>query len=319
VVALGAGPPDVRGTSGCPSPEEVAQRLRPLLSADNDLPPGAWLEIAAPPAGDPAAGQEIDVRVMTGTPPRVLGGRRLSVPRSCDQAAQAVAVVAATWTATYRSPPPLWSGEAIDGPRADVAQASERPSLQVPRPPEAAVVRELRGDVGPSALAVGVSLGLAAATAGSAAPFLTAEVDLRGGGAFSARVLATGVGARTMALGSGQVAWRRLTAGAGVAHAWGTRGANLQIGGDVLAGAVFIDGRGFAQNAGTTSFDLGAGPWVRAGAQLAAAPVTVWVGAQGLGWARGQGVRVTGVESRDTLPRLDLLVGVGLAWNPPRP
>jgi hypothetical protein len=122
--------------------------------------------------------------------------------------------------------------------------------------------------------------------------------------------------ARTLDLGSGQVAWRRLTAGAGVARAWGTPAAHLQIGGDVLAGATFIEGVGFAQNAGTTRFDAGAGPWVRAGARLAAAPVTVWVGAQALAWAREQQVRVDGVVSRDTLPRLDLLVGAGFTWAP---
>jgi hypothetical protein len=81
-------------------------------------------------------------------------------------------------------------------------------------------------------------------------------------------------------------------------------------------GATFIEGRGFAENASTTSFDAAIGPWVRAGARLAAAPVTVWVGVQGLAWAREQQVSVDLVVSRDSLPQLDLLAGAGITWTP---
>ena len=97
LMALGSSAPDVRGDSDCPSPDAVASRLRLLLPADGELPPGAWLEIARPAAaaGSAAAG-EIEVRMMVGTPPRALGVRRLSSPGSCDEAAQAAAVVAAT-------------------------------------------------------------------------------------------------------------------------------------------------------------------------------------------------------------------------------
>jgi hypothetical protein len=261
---------------------------------------------------------------MTGTPPRTLGARRLSAPPSCDEAAQAVAVVAATWTASYRSPSPLWSGEAA--PQASpAAVAPARNMVSQPPPfaatPAGAVAGEVHADGAAAAgdslsLDIGAELGLATATTGGAAPFLSAEVAVRRR-ANSARLLAMAVGARTIELGSGQAAWRRLMAGAGVARAWGTSAAYLAIGGDVVAGATFIEGSGFAQNATTTSFDVGAGPWVRAAGRLAAVPLTVWVGAQGLAWAREQRVRVDGVVSSGNLPRLDLLVGAGLTWTPP--
>ena len=344
LMALGSNAPDVRGDSDCPSPDAVASRLRLLLPADGELPPGAWLEIARPatnmgtlggfpnppamlrgeqssPAPHAAAGSaaagEIEVRMMVGTPPRALGVRRLASPGSCDEAAQAAAVVAATWTASYRSPPPLWFGDS--SPSAIRKVDTESP-IPFPRP-DGAAAGGIRA-VAPSAtnaesfaLDVGAAFGAAAATSGTAAPFLAAEVDLRRH-ASGARLLAIAFGARTIGLGMGQVAWRRLMAGAGVAHAWGTPAVQLQVGGDIVAGATFLEGSGFAQNAATTSFDAAAGPWARLAAPLAAAPVTVWVGAQGLAWAREQRIRVDGAVSTGSLPRLDLLVGAGLAWNP---
>jgi len=319
LMALGSSAPDVRGDSDCPSPDAVASRLRLLLPADGELPPGAWLEIARPAAaaGSAAAG-EIEVRMMVGTPPRALGVRRLSSPGSCDEAAQAAAVVAATWTASYRSPPPLWFG---DSPPPAVRKVDAASPLTQPGAGTAGGIRAVAPaatNVESFALDVGAAFGAAAATSGTAAPFLAAEVDLRRH-ASGARLLAMAFGARTIGLGMGQVAWRRLMAGAGVAHAWGTPAVQLHVGGDVVAGATFLEGSGFAQNAATTSFDAGAGPWARLAAPLAAAPLTVWVGAQGLAWAREQRIRVDGAVSTGSLPRLDLLVGAGLAWNPLAP
>ena len=333
VAAAGASDPDVRGDSRCPAPEEVARRLRPLLPADGELPTAAWLEIADVVADDdPTAGKQIEVRMSTGTPPRTLGVRRLTVPGSCDEAAQAVAVVAASWTASYLSPAPLWSDETPPVARPEVgAQATDAqaPALSRAQPPRSAPAGEARAagsDAGraPLALAVGATVGVAAAASGTAAPFVSAELDLSPRRAVSARLLVMAAGARTIELGSGQVAWRRLVAGAGIAATWGTPAVHLQIGSDVLAGATFMEGRGFAENASTTSFDAAIGPWVRAGARLAAAPVTVWVGAQGLAWAREQRVHVDLMVSRGSLPRLDLLAGAGLTWTPsvsnrPRP
>lgn len=322
VLAVGgpAGPegPDVRGDSRCPSPAQVARQLGPLLLPDGELPPDTWLEISRPAttgAEEKAEGkpeEEIEMRMMKmgvppGVPPVATAARRLAVPTSCDEAAQAVAVVAATWTANYLTPPPLCS---IEPPRSDRRDpATGRVAVIDEEMPS---VRRAR----PLALAVGVELGMTAATAGTSAPFLLGELDVRGSSPTSARLVAMAFGARTLALGSGEVAWRRLMAGAGVAHAWGTPAAHLQIGADVVAGATFIAGVGFAQNAASTGFDAGGGPWVRAGARLAAAPLTVWLGAQGLAWAREERVQVDGVVSRDALPRLDLLVGAGVSWWP---
>jgi hypothetical protein len=306
LVALAADAPDVRGVGSCPSAEQVAGRLRSLLPGDGALPTGAWLEIAAQPP-------EIELRMMAGAPPRLLGARRLSASGSCDEAAQAVAVVAASWLATYLSPPPLWFGDSR--PAAPAAKGEARP----PHPTVAVEVRSGGAAAGGAPLTcdLGAAFGFTTGTAGTTAPFVTAELDVGRRRASGARLSLMGFGARTMSLGSGQVAWRRLMAGVGVARAWGTPAAHVQIGGDVLTGATFIDGRGFADNASTTSCDAAVGPSVRAGARLAALPVTVWAGAQALVWARAQRVRVTDVVSDDTLPRLDLLGGVGLTWNIP--
>ena len=116
LLAVDPGAPDVRGEGGCPSAQDVARRLRALSVAETDLPAGAWVELVElAPVETANSRNELEVRLMTGAPPRLLGARRLSASRSCDEGAEAAAVVAASWLANYRSPPPLWQSETTSG------------------------------------------------------------------------------------------------------------------------------------------------------------------------------------------------------------
>ena len=101
----------------------------------------------------------------------------------------------------------------------------------------------------------------------------------------------------------------------GVAWAWGSPDASVELGLGALAGATFFEGRGFTQNQSAVSLDVGAMPWVRASAGLAAAPVTFWAGAAALVWAREQRVYVEGGAARGSLPAVDFILGGGLLWT----
>ena len=83
-----------------------------------------------------------------------------------------------------------------------------------------------------------------------------------------------------------------------------------------LVGAAFVEGRGFARDQRVASLDLGGVPWARVGARLAAVPVTVWLGGGAMIWAREQRVFAEGVPGAASLPRLDAMLGGGIAWTP---
>src|SRR5437764_3407381 len=291
LTALGVAAPDVRGDGDCPSAQEVAARLRPLLPPGVEVPPDSWLELtvtqqAASSAGEPV--RQIDLRMLTTGVASPIGARRLASNGSCAEAAEAVAVVAASWLVDYSTTPapPLWLPAAVS-PAAGPAAST-------------VLTRAPRGAARPAgtrlAFDFAAGAGMTTAAVGTGAPFLTAEVDMRrSGSASAARLVLLATGARTVELGSGTAAWQRLVGGVGVARGWGAPAAFLQIGIDALAGATLIDGRGFARSESTTSLDVGGGPSVRAGAGLAALPVTVWASAGAIGWLREQRVRVDGI------------------------
>jgi len=77
LMALGSNAPDVRGDSDCPSPDAVASRLRLLLPADGELPPGAWLEIARPATN--MGGERVGAPTLPlPNPPAMVRGERSS-------------------------------------------------------------------------------------------------------------------------------------------------------------------------------------------------------------------------------------------------
>jgi hypothetical protein len=308
LITLGGAGPDVRGAGDCPSADEVAAHLRPLLPNGFERSPDSWLELDVTPSQG-ATSRQIDVRMLTSGRATPIAARRLAVAESCAEAAEAVAVVAASWMADYSTPP---------------APAPWLPEHAIAAPPSPASGQLTRspGDVAaadrsPIVADVGAGAGFATATTGTGGPFLTAEVDLRRSESASVlRLVVLAAGERTMDLGSGTAAWQRLVGGVGAARGWGTPVSFMQAGLDVLAGATLIDGRGFSRSDSSTSVEVGGAPWLRAGARLAALPITVWLGAGAVVWLREQRVRVEGIPASAALPRVDLVLGVGLACTP---
>jgi hypothetical protein len=310
LVAASASAPglDVRGTTSCPTPAAVSERLRPLLPGAADLAAGAWLQLdeVPRPEGD-AAGREIEIRLQRAPADAPLAARRVSASAACDDTAEEIAVIVATWVARYAAAPP-----------AALALAEPPPPAPPPAPPAPAVV--VRAAATPPAEAqgvwLGVGAGVVAAAAGTAAPFVAAEARVRLRGARLGLGLLVGtVEQRSLALGSGSAAWTRNLASPGADWTLGTPAAFAQLGLGALVGVAQLEGRGFSQNRTSTSLDVGALPWVRVGARLAAAPITLWLGAGAMVWLRTQHVEVGGVGSDGTLPAVDALVGGGVAWT----
>jgi len=97
LMALGSSAPDVRGDSDCPSPDAVASRLRLLLPADGELPPGAWLEIARPATNMGTLGGFPNPPAMlrgeqSSPAPHAIPSRRIRTVRGLPAAAQTARV-----------------------------------------------------------------------------------------------------------------------------------------------------------------------------------------------------------------------------------
>jgi hypothetical protein len=321
------------------------------------FPDGAWLEIRELPAvGDVAPALEL--RLAADNPARELARRVLPARGSCAERAQELAVVAANWAAAYRTtgPPLPRSPAPSDPPRlADAASPpSNAPAASVPAaaletppgPPPAAAppAAPLEAPPAPPSAApeparapavavraaspaaprrelgwsLGAGGGVVTAGRGSAAPLVTAGLELRAGGAWAARLALSGAGLRTLSLGDGEVAWRRATAALGLARRWGGATAFTSLGADALVGASSIEGRRFSVNETQTSLELGGQVSARGGVRLAAVPLVLWGEAAAVGWAREQRVNVGGTAWTDTLPRIDFLLTAGIAFDPQR-
>ena len=305
-IALAAAPSsappalDVRGSTTCPGPELVAEHLRSLLAADAKLPAGSYVEVVDVPPTSKAE-EEIEIRLVDGASAVALASRRLPKPSSCAEAAEGLAVVAATWAARYHavSPgaPPLLEPQVSTPPPVLVRAAR-------PAPPSLIV-------------SIGASAGIVTASRGGSAPFAAIAVEGRGAGRpWAFRLSFAALGERTLALSPGVVAWNRLTASPEMSWSWGTPSAFAQVGLGALAGVSFVSGRGFNQDEHAANLDLGAAPSVRVGARLAAFPVTLWMGAGSLFWLREQRVRVDGLPATTALPRIDVVLAGGLSWTP---
>jgi hypothetical protein len=292
---------DVGGTATCPSPALVAASLRPLLPADATMPADARLEVDdVSPAAGPKS--QIEVRLVHAPSGAPLASRRLDKYGSCEETAQALAVVIATWVARY-SPVP-----SSTLPLPDPKAAGALPVLVLARPRASSLL-----------VSVGAGAGLVAAGRGSSAPFAAVELDARDEDRpWVIRLSVVAVGERTLAFGPGVAAWSRMVASPGVSWRWGGSAAFAEIGLGALIGAAFVEGRGFARDQQAVSLDLGGVPWARVGARLAAVPVTVWLGGGALVWAREQRVSVESVPGAASLPRVDAMLGGGVAWAPDR-
>lgn len=300
---------EVRGTATCPTPTLVAESLRPLLSVDADLPSDAWLEVISTGPSQNGEPETIDLRLVRAGDAAPLAVRHMGAFASCAEAAQAAAVVAATWVAHVRSPPPPVLRLSLP-----VASAPVEVRMQAaPAPPPTRFVWSI--DAG---------AGLVASPNAAAAPYGVVGLEARQPASpWGVRLAVAGFGERTFVLEPGLAAWRRLNGSAGAFASARLGRAFADAGLGLVGGAAFFEGRGFTSSRTSWAFDIGATPWVRAGAQLGTWPVAFWVGGGALLWAREQKVQVDGIAERPALPRVDLMLGGGVAWmpwsSPPRP
>jgi hypothetical protein len=273
---------DIGGTVTCPSPEEVARKVRPLLRGGTVGDAGDRVSIDR---------RENVIRVaLLRADGHERGARNLDARHDCDELADAAAVIVASWQPVAEP--------ALGVPPLEASATTTRPSAA-----EAAVaVRRVHvglaaaGDWAPRSLAAGLAL---EATWGR----------VRGGPGLHLR--AAYLQHHSFALNAGDVAWRRIPAALGPAWSWRFGGFDLETDLALAAAWLTVAGSGFAANENASALDFGIATGFRVAARGAFAP---WGGLALIAWPRRTLVTVD-AGARGALPRVQGLVELGLAWG----
>ncbi len=300
VVVVAATGPDVRGNVVCPSAEDVAARLGPMLASDAGFPPGAFVDLADVAASTPGL-VDVEIRLRTSAAGAPLAVRRVERGGGCADTADAAAVIAASWASRYATsaPPPLADSALPEAPGV---------AVRAPDPAKPGPLASARPQ-----FSIGAVAGIVAATAGGSAALVGGEVDVRRG-RWVARLALAGMAERTIAVDPGSAGWRRLMVLPSLGMVWGSPRAFAELGVGAAIGVTETRGLGFGTNATDMGIDVGGVPSFRLGARLAALPATVWIGGAALIWFRPHGVGLVGGGASKTLPRLDGFLGGGVSF-----
>jgi hypothetical protein len=270
----------IEGAGDCPAAAAVEERLRPLLS------PGPSADVAR------LTVEEQALRVtLVRADGSVAGSRVITGRHTCDELADAAAVVISTWQ----------------------LEATEQARLPAPPPPAPVAVMPAPAPAPPGRwrweLGAGGGAALSGSTLAPAALLVGVVARERWGLAARAHVS----GNRETALPVGSAVWRRalLAVGPQVRFVGGPAALDAQLG--LGASWLHVAGRGFAdaRRHDDLVFGLGGGlriSWSRPG-------LRPWLEASAAVWPGRSVVHDEPDQRSATLPRLELLANLGLSFG----
>jgi hypothetical protein len=325
LLALGAdGLVRVDGTCVCPEPVDVATRLERLLPA---RPIGIEPDRASI---DLEAGL---VRLVLARPDGTLvGEKRLDPKASCEEMAEAVAIVIAIWERPLRpglmpslpavesnddsagrgSPKVSASGAAAEqvlpsdltdnGSSAGVegvernSDAGRAHGARVARPPlgEEPATSGKRSARSPWRVEAGAAF--QAIVPGATPGAILEGIVRRSPAGWGPRVALGAAWWNDASLGAGEVSWTRLTAGVGLIHGWSGSSVFLDLREQFVAGIIVARGRGFDQTQTRSAFDPGFEAGIRSGVVIRGL-WRLWIDAGFAFWPVPQELRVEGFEN----------------------
>ena len=270
---------EVHSTTACPSQTAILARLTPLLSASG-LPTTDRAELQP----SPEPGQ---LRLtLTNADGVLIGQRDLASSGECDDLAQTVAVLVASW----ESDP----GPGLSSPPTVTFLAAESP-----KPPTEGMPWEVE---------VGAGAGLSAISgvAGSG----RFEIGIaRGRSPWQARIAVMAQTERETAMLGGKVAWRHTLATLGVAWRMPDRAKLLSIDLGPTLGFATLAGQDFLVNERQRSLEYGVEVGLRLGWRWRW--LAVFADARNDLWLRQQRASVDGRQATSTLDPWDLTIGLG--------
>ena len=278
---------EVHSATACPSSEAITARLLPLLpgaSTGTNPVDQADLQVSRGYADGP---MRLRLR-LAGADGTVIGQRDLPLSDRCDELAETVAVLLASWKSD---------------PHPGIPPIAETPVIARPAPASGGATSGLELQLG-----AGGGVALLGGTAASG----RLELGLSSiQSHWQGRIGFVGETARQTALGPGQVHWRHSMGT--VLLVWRTLNPNWLVSADAgpLLGFATLSGQGFAQNQQQNSFEFGLDAGLRAGRRWRR--FTLWVDLRGESWLERQRAMVTGSATTMTLSPWDLAVTLGLS------
>jgi hypothetical protein len=288
---------DVRSATNCPSTEDVAERLMPLLpvatAGTTDGRDVAHIEV-----GELQAGGAMELRLLlVHGDGAVVGDRRLLMQGTCQDMAETVATVIAAWETR-----PLTAASPDVAPAPTVMGSADLLRAQavqpVPHQPQ------------PWQLLMGAGVG-AALVGGMAA---TGGLDIQVGRSAAHVQWRFGLASETdrqLGLGLGQVDWHHTSAVLGVGWRLLDPFWLLALDAGPVVGWATLTGSGFLPDRTQHSFDYGAQAGLRVGRKLGR--LAVWAEWRSTLWAKGQRATLTGADSSADLPSLDSAASLGVS------
>jgi hypothetical protein len=299
-------PPEVRGGATCPSTDEVASRLAPLL-----------------PQAAPLGNDRADVVVLDATRERatvrlldsdgrVAHERVVDGKLSCSERATQAAVLVATWEAQLHAEvafPPMPEGS------SSLPSSTEHQAIAVPDATPVATLGTRLAE--PPARRIDLRLGgelfVAAPPDAGLAPAGSVEALWSTDSRWHARVAVLATGSHTVTLPPGKVTWRRGALAAGAVFDL-TRGSlRLAARGDFLVAAILARGSGFALDENATSLQMGADVGLRLALRLAPR-VDAWADVGFAAFPGAQRLSVLNVATAPQIPATEIDGGLGLSF-----
>jgi hypothetical protein len=266
---------DIVGSSTCPEPAAVTQRLATLVVDAQRVRAGeVRIELDGP-----------SIRIERRSPQgRVIATRALARVGSCADLAAAAAVVIASWESQSR-------------PELPELAAKDAAPATAPR-------------VGPWALELSGALMLAS-DGETLAPGGRVDLELLRNRT-AGYVGLFGITGRQRAIGPGQATFRHLGLAVGVGTPLIRADWRVDLRGELITAALIASGAGFSRNYDEWSFDPGLSGGLMAGRVIGSA-VELFADAAMTGWLRES--RVTASEMQTNLPRLEFWLSLGMRWE----
>jgi hypothetical protein len=283
VLIVGSHSVDIRSAPGCPSADQIASQLRPLLPSDRspDRPRDLGFVDIVESWPDGTVGFHLRLLRHDGT---VLGDRRLVLQTGCEEMAEAVASVFAAWETDFQQAP--------------AAERSTSVSI-ASHPPQTRFRLELGLSAGAAFLGgTALSGGIEAVTGLHASRW-------------QLRIASASETARTLKLDVGEVSWRHTIAAAGLmfrslGSPWGVS-ADL----DAIIGWATLAGRGYSSDYEQRSFEYGASAGFRV--RRSFGRFGVWAEARANLWAKRQRALLEHSSERAELRNWDVMARLGVS------
>jgi len=335
---------NVRGTSTCPTPQEIAERIPPLLSDEASFPADSWIEVREEVVAHTGLRQaHLSLGHKTDKAITPMGTLRLV--GTCDDAASEIAVFAATWSARYETPAatelrlPTLGALAQDdddasatppGPASvpsspsppeptanpEVSPAEASPARHLDSPSATATARAEPAATASRPMSIGVSGGAIRGLDSNTAPrlgvvvsaplFLTNE-------AWLGRLSAWWDAPRTVSFRTVNASgsWLRLGVSPGVARRWERGQLFFEAGGDLILAYLRVDGSGFETNFSYGRIDVALAPSGRVGWRSLDGDWNYWLGVGTSVWLSRRQLSASGTDETRQLPSVDALASLG--------